>query len=208
MKLDIKELTALAHLSYIAAPYPGFLKKLKTFELPDINNVRHKMGSPYFMQLSLKPPQYEKAITLPNEPLVSISIQKTIVETATVGEERRGTVKEYICTEDFDIEIKGVCIGKDGQYPTEEVRILNDLFLINEALEVENNPFFNLIFGIQKIVLKSLKLDEMMGQESVQKFTISAVSDMPFFAELTDRGKFINESIKKALENVRATGVF
>lgn len=205
MTLSIKELTALAHLSYIASPYPGFDKKLTMFNLPDINNIGNVSGSPYFMRLSLKK-QDGEITTLPNEPLVSISVQKTIVETATVGEARMGTVKEYICTEDFDIEIKGVCIGENGKYPTEEVKTVKELFFINEAVEVQTNLFFDL-FGINKIVLKSFKLDEMVGQEGVQKYTISAVSDMPFFAELSERNKFINESVTKALNNVRFTGI-
>ncbi|RQO66853.1 hypothetical protein DBR40_21615 [Pedobacter sp. KBW01] len=205
MTLNIKELTALAHLSYIASPYPGFDKKLSMFNLPDMNNIGNISGSPYFMQLSLKK-QSGEIITLPNEPLVSISLQKTIVETATVGEGRTGTVKEYICTEDFDIEIKGVCIGENGAYPTEDVKAVKDLFLVNEALEVHENLFFEL-FDIKKIVLKSFKLDEMVGQEGVQKYSINAVSDIPFFAELSERTKFINESVTKALNNVRLTGV-
>ncbi len=205
MTLSIKELTALAHLSYIASPYPGFDKKLSMFNLPDMNNIGNISGSPYFMQLSLKK-QSGEIITLPNEPLVSISLQKTIVETATVGEARAGTVKEYICTEDFDIEIKGVCIGENGAYPTEDIKAVKELFLVNEALEVQENLFFEL-FDIKKIVLKSFKLDEMVGQEGVQKYSINAVSDIPFFAELSERTKFINESVTKSLNNVRLTGV-
>ncbi|WP_199118714.1 DUF6046 domain-containing protein [Pedobacter sp. ASV28] len=192
MTIDIKELTALAHLSYIASPYPDLSKKIEALRLPDLNKIGNVLGSPYFMQLNLMKPDNE-IITLPNEPLVSISLQKTIVETATVGEQRKGTVKEYICTEDFNIDIKGVCIGKNEDYPTEEVTRLKDLFMVNEALEVKENFFLGL-FGIEKIVLKSLKLDEMIGQESVQKYTITAISDMPFFAELKDRAALINKS--------------
>lgn len=198
MNLTIKELTALAHFSYIASPYTGFnddllndlKRRVNDFTNLDIFKVNEKqsLGRPYFMSLKLQ--SGNDVISFPNEPLVSISLQKTIVETPTVGEDRIGTVKEYICTEDYEIEIKGVCVGANGAYPAEEVKALNDLFRINDALEVKDNLFFNL-FGIQKIVLKSIKFDEMMGQESVQKYTVTAVSDMPFFAELTDRAKFL-----------------
>lgn len=198
MNFNIKELTALAHYSYIASPYNGsndgllndLKRRVKDFNNLDIFKVNEtqSLGRPYFMRLKLQ--SGNKIISFPNEPLVSISLQKTIVETPTVGEERVGTVKEYICTEDYEIEIKGVCIGDEGAYPAEEVKALNDLFLINDALEIKDNLFFNL-FGIQKMVLKSIKFDEMMGQESVQKYTVTAVSDMPFFAELTDRARFL-----------------
>lgn len=191
MTIDIRALTAMVHSSYIGSPYPEWEKKAKSYELPDLYNISESrvLGKPYFMTLSL---QYQQqVIVLPNEPLVAISIQKTIVETPTVGHLRKGTVKEYICTEDYNIEIKGICIGENGNYPARQVKELNDLFAINAALEIKNNLFFNL-FNIQKVVLRSLKFDEMMGQEAFQRYTLNAVSDQPFFAELNDKAKFLN----------------
>lgn len=192
MIINIRELTAKAHNSYIAEPYPDWETEADSIQQPDIYNVSEAkvLGRPYFMELKLQ--SNKKVYMLPNEPLVSISLQKTIVETPTVGEERIGTVKEYICTEDFNIDIKGVCVGAKGSYPAKEVAIINELFSINEALDVKDNLFFSL-FNIQKIILRNISFDEMMGKESVQKYTINAVSDQPFFAELTDRGKFIQK---------------
>lgn len=127
---------------------------------------------------------------MPNEPLISLGLTKTIVETATVGKYRKGTVKEYICTEDYSITIKGVCIDLDDPeiYPADQVGLLNDLFDINDALEVESNPFLEL-FGIRKIVLKDIQFDEMIGEQGVQKYTITAVSDQDFYADLNEKDK-------------------
>lgn len=198
MEYSIRELTALAHFSYIGTPFPefagstkaGLQNRVSAFSNLNIFNVNEQqsLGRPYFM--SLKVQSGKEIINFPNEPLISISKQKTIVETATVGEGRKGTVKEFICAEDFEIDIKGVIIGMGGAYPAAEVKALNELFDKNEALEVKNNLFFDL-FGIQKIILKNIRFDEMMGQEALQKYTITAVSEEDFFAELTNRNKFL-----------------
>lgn len=188
MIIDLKQLTAKAHGSYIAEPY-SFNQSAGTDPI-DLYNISEAkaLGTPYFMTLTLQSKQ--KVFKLPNEPLVTLFLQKTIVETPTVGEERKGTVKEYICTEDYQIDIKGICIGENDNYPAKQVKLLNDLFAINEAVEVKDNLFFTL-FGIQKIVLKSIKFEEMVGEESLQKYIISAVSATDFFAELTERSNLL-----------------
>jgi len=124
----------------------------------------------------------------PNEPLMSIGLSKTIVETATVGKERKGTVKEYICTEDYSINIKGVCVNEaePETYPAEQVAELKRMFEINDSLEVVSNPFLEL-FEIRNIVFKDIQFDEMAGEQGLQKFTIIAVSDQDFYADLSER---------------------
>ncbi|WP_448672435.1 DUF6046 domain-containing protein [Sphingobacterium multivorum] len=190
---SIRELTAMAHLGYIGAAFPEFggsiSKQVAAFARFNIFNVNESqsLGKPYFMTLTV---QAGKEITeFPNEPLVTIYSQKTIVETPTVGEERKGTVKEYISTEDYQIDIKGIIMGT-GAYPAEEVKSLNELYNKNEALDVIGNLFFDL-FNIQRIVLTSIKFDDMMGQQELQKYTITAVSDQDFFAELNERNNFL-----------------
>ena len=143
---------------------------------------------PYFqtLKVSYKGEQF----VFPNEPLISLSLAKTIVETATVGKERKGTVKEYICTEDYTLSIKGICVNEDiekrDEYPTEQVQELQRLFEINDSINVENNPFLEL-FGIRRIVLKSIDWSEMAGQQGLQKYSITAVSDQDFYADLTEK---------------------
>ena len=147
------------------------------------------LGGRYFTTLKVADKAGNQFI-FPNEPLLSISLAKTIVETATVGKERKGTVKEYICTEDFNINIKGVCVNEKQPdvFPTEQVLELRKMFEINDSLEVISNPFLEL-FEIRNIVLKDIQLDEMAGEQGLQKFTIIAVSDQDFYADLTEREK-------------------
>ncbi|GAA5096937.1 hypothetical protein GCM10023210_31340 [Chryseobacterium ginsengisoli] len=191
-EFNIKELTARAHFDYIGSPFPNWWAKNKEkMVLPSLNGSVSgiQMGQKYFLTLKVMDKEGNE-FSCPNEPLVSISLTKTIVETATVGKERKGTVKEYICTEDYQISIKGVCMNPDNleEYPTEQVRELHEMFEINESLEVVSNPFFEM-FGIRQIVLKEIQFDEMAGEQGLQKYTITAVSDQDFYADLKEKEK-------------------
>ncbi len=190
-QFDIKEILARAAIDYVGPRFTEWwAKNKKKYQLPDLKaiNAKQLLGGKYFMTLQLA---YKKEVfELPNEPLISLGLTKTIVETATVGKNRKGTVKEYICTEDYNITIKGVCVNLDDPelYPADQVSLLNDLFEINDALEIESNPFLEL-FGIRKMVLKDIQFEEMMGEQGVQKYTITAVSDQDFYADLNEKDK-------------------
>lgn len=195
MEFDIKELVAKAHFDYVGPAFPAWWGNNKTkFVLPSLKNITRELllGGRYFQQISFS---YNSEIfQLPNEPLISMSLQKTIVETATVGTERIGTVKEYICTEDYQIFIRGVCVNESPDerevYPSDQVEMIQKMFLINDRLNVVTNPFLEL-FSIRSVVLKSIDWEEMAGQQGLQKFTISAVSDNDFFADMTEKNILI-----------------
>jgi hypothetical protein len=124
---------------------------------------------------------------LPNEPLISLSSKKRIVETPTVGSKRKGTVNEYITTEDYNLTFRGLCVIPDApdQYPSDQIAEVIRLFEINEAVEIVDNRFLEL-FGIRNVILKELSWDEMEGQQGVQKYTIRAKSEQDFFADLVE----------------------
>lgn len=187
-ELNFKEIVARAHFDYVGPEFPEWWKNnKKQFVLPSLKKIfgNNALGKQYFFTLNLS--YNGEKFTLPNEPLISLSSVKTIVETATVGKYRKGTVKEYINTEDYHITIRGVCINDDFEnYPAEQVGILNKLFEINDTLKVESNWFFAL-FGIENIVLKEMKFDEMIGQPYLQRYVITAISDQPFLALLEEQ---------------------
>jgi hypothetical protein len=190
-EFNFKELVARAHFDYVGPAFPKWWKNNKTlFVLPNLKDVfgSNVLGKKYFFTLALK--SDTETFAFPNEPLVSISLVKTIVETATLGRYRKGTVKEFINTEDYMLTIRGVCVNTEDSeaYPYDQVNELNNMFAVNEALEVVNNKFLEL-FKIRKLVLKSIDLDEMMGQPNLQKYTITAVSDEDFYATLSERDR-------------------
>ena len=59
---------------------------------------------------------------IPNA-VISIRGKKSIVETAMVG--RKGTVKELISVDDYEIRIAGVCLDVD--FPDQQINALNEL---------------------------------------------------------------------------------
>ena len=206
-EFNIKELLIRASLDYIGPAFPLWWKKNQSrYKLPDLMaiNAKQLAGYKYFMTLTLSYPEKEisrfgstavsesrtRKVTLPNEPIVSIGMSKTIVKTATVGKKKKRSVKEYITTDDEVITIKGVCIDLNDpdKYPADQVKMINDLFEINDSVDIEDNAFFEL-FGIRKIVLESLDWDEMIGESGLQKYTIKALGDDDFFADLNDKDK-------------------
>ena len=190
-EFNIKELLIRATLDYIGPAFPLWWKKNQSrYKLPDLMGINTKqlLGAKYFMTLKVSHGLQE--FLFPNEPIVSIGMSKTIVKTATVGKKKKRSVKEYITTDDEVITIKGVCIDLEDpdKYPADQVKMINDLFEINDSVDIEDNAFFEL-FGIRKIVLESLDWDEMIGESGMQKYTIKALGDDDFFADLNDKDK-------------------
>lgn len=193
-EFDFKELVAKAAFDYVGPAFPKWWNTNKTkFVLPSLTKIGASLllGGQYFqtLKVSYKGEQF----VFPNEPLISLSLAKTIVKTATVGKERKGTVKEYICTEDYQLTIKGVCVNPDApdEYPTAQVQELERLFEINDSVEVVSNPFL-LLFDVKNLVLENIDWQEMAGQQGVQIYTITAVSDADFYADLAEKEKLTN----------------
>ncbi len=93
-KFDIKELTARAFLDYVGPAFPQWWEQNKTaFVVPSLNNISEARsnGSQYFMTIKVADKKGQTT-EFPNEPLVSFSLSKTIVETATLGKYRKGKV--------------------------------------------------------------------------------------------------------------------
>lgn len=190
-EFNIKQMLIRASLDYIGPAFPKWWKKNESrYKLPDLLGVNAKqlLGYKYFM--TLKVSHKGEEFVFPNEPIVSIAMSKTIVKTATVGKKKKRSVKEYITTDDEVITIKGVCIDLNDpeRYPADQVKAINDLFEINEAVDIEDNAFFEL-FGIRKIVIEDLQWDEMIGESGMQKYTIRALGDDDFFADLNEKDK-------------------
>lgn len=195
MEFDLRKLTAKA-FSYVGPNFPAWYgENKKTLVLPSLKGVGVGLlqGKPYFQTLKVSYKGSE--LLFPNEPLISIGLTKTIVETATVGKDRKGTVKEYITTEDYSLRIRGLCFNPESlqEYPSDQILELEKMFAINDSLEIVSNPFLEL-FQIRKIVLKDIDYEDMAGMPGMQKYTISAVSDQDFYADLNEKEKNQNLS--------------
>lgn len=121
---------------------------------------------------------------LPYEPTISFSKRKRIVETGLVGSRRKGTVKELISSEDWEITIRGIALNSESKlyYPEDQVAKLNDLDKREEALEI--NSALTSLLGIYRIVIKQFRLPEMIGVQHAQAYEFQCVSDEDFILEL------------------------
>lgn len=135
-------------------------------------------GEPFFMPVRLG------GVVLPNEPTLYIGARKNIVETPLVGSVRRGTVKELIAEEDYDIVIRGIAINYRSKlvYPEDTVKALHNLYQRNESLEIQS-ALTNLL-GIYRVVIRSFTLPEMIGFQHAQAYELQCVSDDDFILEI------------------------
>lgn len=119
-------------------------------------------------------------VQLPNEPILTFSTRKTIVETPLAGNTRRGTVKELINSEDWEIRIQGVCIDENRNgYPQAEVVAIKELFDYNGSLQILNY-ICQALLEIRKVVIKSLTFSGIQGRPYSQAYEMTLVSDEDF----------------------------
>jgi hypothetical protein len=163
-------------LSYKGLPFPVVHKadELKTHsDLGATLRKKDASGRYYFMPVVLihKGTEYE----IPNA-IIGYTAKKTIVETPMIG--RQGTVKELININDYEINIAGAAI--DSDWPEAQLKELNELFTINEAIELKCALTDLFMETDDKVVIKSMDFTEMKGTETLQTVRISLVTDRSF----------------------------
>lgn len=119
---------------------------------------------------------------LPLDPVISVSGGNQIVRTDVLRQdnsrtERRGTVKEVWSQQDYQVQIAGMFIGKDGYFPLEDIHRLREycegrevVLCCNDLLEA---------FGINRLAIESFDFAHTPGYEN-QQFAIKAYSDEDF----------------------------
>lgn len=147
---------------------------------------RDLIGRPFFMDTYITI-EGEK-FRLPNEPLITIKQKNNIKKTEVIGRERQGAVLEFIANDNYVIQIRGA-VMEDFSYPTGNVRKLNKISGFRGSLEIENDLLR--LFGVYKIAVESLDLEEMVGEPFAQKYSINAISDTDFLADLTEKQKLL-----------------
>ncbi|MBN2814983.1 MAG: hypothetical protein JXQ80_12950 [Bacteroidales bacterium] len=138
-----------------------------------------KNGIWYFMPVSFthKGKRWEF-----DEAVVSITGKKTIVETPMVG--RKGSVKELISVDDYDIKLVAVLESTNGDYPEQEMQELVRLWEINEAIKMSCALTDYFLKEDDSVMIKTIEPITVEGQEDIQAFNMTLVSDSPFELEL------------------------
>lgn len=110
---------------------------------------------------------------LPFEPQVTIQGSNVLVKKQVSKGAVRGTIKERWAQGDFSINISGILMGSDGQYPSEDVKKLRSFCEAGKILV--KSPQMEL-FSITQIVVEDWAIPFTAGQAN-QAYTINAVSD-------------------------------
>ena len=115
-------------------------------------------------------------------PIIGYSVGKRIVETDMP--ERDGTVNEMISRNDYIITVKGIIVRPDNTYPEREVQELDNLFRLNEALEMRSALTDIILRGDDRVILKSYQFPEMAGVEHAKAYSMEFKSDRIFTLEI------------------------
>lgn len=125
--------------------------------------------------------------------VISITAKKTIVSTAMP--ERGGSVHEIISVDDYAINIKGILINDDNNFPEKEIAAILQLFEINNSVELRSALTDIFLKGGNKaedntlqdqlhhVVIKEVKFPAVSGVEHSKPFEIDCASDMIFTLE-------------------------
>ncbi|MDY0102830.1 MAG: DUF6046 domain-containing protein [Lentimicrobium sp.] len=133
------------------------------------------LGRPVFL------PAILDGLELQN-PVVSITGKKTIVETPMVG--GNGTVKEIINIQDYSIKIICTDMRPDNLWPEDGLHAVKELWAKNKALTLECALTDVFLQAKDNVVITGITLPEMMGIEYAQVYEINLVSDFYFELEL------------------------
>lgn len=130
-------------------------------------------GRYYFMPVVFE--HKGKDYEIPNA-VISFTGKKNVVETAMVG--RKGSVKELISIDDYEISIQGIASSDD--FPEAAIAELNELYTINEAITLKCALTDIFMEEDDRVVIRSIDISDMKGSETFQVFKIDLVTDRSF----------------------------
>lgn len=147
------------------------------FKLGQAKTGRNHLGTPFFMDVIID------GVRLPNEPLITISNQKRIIQTTIAGSEREAPVVELISSSNYRLKLEVTCINPNKkEYPKQQVEEIIALCKKSKALDIENE--LTDMYGIHKIIVTGHGFGKMQGKPYSQSYVINAVSYVDFYATL------------------------
>ncbi len=112
--------------------------------------------------------------------IVNISLNNEIVRTKVTG--RKGTIKEFISNDDYNISIQALLVNtKRGKAPEAEVRAANRLLSAPVAVDVVSK--FLEWMGIYQIAITNVKVSTVPGFVNFKAIEIQALSNLPIDIE-------------------------
>lgn len=118
-----------------------------------------------------------------SHPIVGITSKVMMIETPLT--ERRGTVKQIINIEDYQITVKGFIIGATNELPERDIATLRELYETGRPINMANAVTDIFLVrpgrkGSDQVVIKDMRLPEVKGVKNVRPYELIMVSDEPF----------------------------
>ena len=149
--------------------------------------AKDSLGTEYYMPVTIAYPDNAETGALKKwdlpYPVISITSRKTIVETPLT--ERRGTVKELINIQNYEIVVKGFIIGNTNEFPEDAVTTLRSIYEQNVPLSIQC-PLTDIFLlrpdrsGSDQVVLYEIKFPAISGIKNIRPYELHFVSDEPF----------------------------
>lgn len=135
------------------------------------------LGTPFFMPCKLDDFQ------LPNEPIIEIRFNKSIVKTPIDGIE--GTFKEQFSFGDYSIRIRGIAtLDNSDEYPEAQIRAIRKLIETKTDVKVVNNLLG--YFGVYSLVIEDGDFPAIEGAPGMQPYELNCLSDKFFDLDLLE----------------------
>lgn len=171
-----------AAFGYVAKPKPTGIKggapSAKAQPTDKLEQVVRRGGKEGLYGTWIAMPCKIGDVELPNEPLVSVTLAKQIVETAIDGND--GTFKENYSNGDYQVSIRGLILDDEDpdNYPEDLVREVRRV--IEERTHVAITCALTTIFNITHIAVKGCEFPAYEGDIGVQPYILNGSSDREF----------------------------
>jgi len=171
------EINNLQNLANSKNPYEG---KVQSFT-PDKGLYPGPLGTPVMQDITFSSVNYtdpQTGVTKKTKEiklidiLISVNLPSIIVKTQIQG--RRGTVKEYIGEDDWQITINGFLLAANGQTPSDAIIDLKNMKRACVPIPVTCTYLNNL--DISNIVLEDFSMQQEPGGYSKQGFSLTCIS--------------------------------
>lgn len=192
-KYNMNEVYSKA-FSHIQLPYPNLVRESRTVGVSPFGTIKALKGSfklKSTLNVDYALPTMIDGWQIPQEPLVKISVGKSLVTTDLTRGDLNGkrlvqSVIEEINLENYQVKIRGVILNEEDSdtYPEDDIRRLREAVEKPGSIEIING--LTTLWGISKICVQKLDLMEVQGILGAQAFEITALSDTDFELEVID----------------------
>lgn len=118
--------------------------------------------------------------------VMTLANKKNIVSTQLVNAD--GEVNEEISIGSWDLDVKGVLVSSDGNYPEDKVQALTSMYLRRQALQIENVRTALVMAGDatrrvtdrEQVIIVDLEFPPVAGFENTQPYRLRMKQDINF----------------------------